>query len=259
MSTQLVVIESDAVVVSMQRASTALAEAITISQTKKIMDVAAAAEIYARRQHLSDEAEQMARTVRVEALCKLGGMLQAAPKNDGARGVGKSGVPLRNPTLDELGLTKKESALAQKLASLPEKAFQQVRDGHVTVAKAIAAVEVAKKLSAPSKKSTDNRREAPQDAAANTDRRDQDPKPYVWEGPSEAEQAYLEQAEQEFTSKLQVLLDADDALATATAKWKQAELRCEQLQMRVNGLVNENGELVRDVKYWRGQARKAAA
>lgn len=153
MKNQLAVVEADAVIVSMRRASTALAEAKTIQQTKKIADVAAAAEIYAKRQALGEEAENMAAAIKVEALRKLGEMLKSAPKAKGVRmaggGSGAGGTVLAPPasdppTLSELGLSKKESAVAQKLAALPEKEFQQVRDGHVTVAKAIAAVDTAK-------------------------------------------------------------------------------------------------------------------
>lgn len=153
----LAVVESDSVVVSMTRASAALAEAVTISQTKKILDVAAAAEVYAKRQHLSEEAERMAATVKVEALRKLGEMLQAAPKAKGVKGQFTGGSVVAPPaetapTLAELGLTKKESAVAQRLAALPDEAFQQVRDGHLTVANAIAAVDAARPASKPSKK-----------------------------------------------------------------------------------------------------------
>ncbi len=42
------------------------------------------------------------------------------------RGIGKSGVPQGNPTLEELGLTKKESANAQLLATVRE----EKPDGH---------------------------------------------------------------------------------------------------------------------------------
>lgn len=149
MTSHLATVQSDAVVVSLMRASTALAEAKTIQQTKKIMDVAAAAEIYARRQHLGDEAEALAVSIKVEALRKLGEMLKASPKAAGVKGRFTGGSKLvppaeTAPTLTELGLTKKESAVAQKLAALPEAEFQQVRDGHVTVTKAIAAVTQAK-------------------------------------------------------------------------------------------------------------------
>lgn len=158
MSNAVAVIESDSVVASMTRASHALAEAVTVSQTKKIIDVARAAEIYAKRQHLSEEAIGQATSVKIEATRKLGEILLETPKATGAKGVGPIAVPkeYRNttPTLDELGLTKKESAVAQKLASLSEEAFQQVRDGSVTISKAIAAVDEHKARKAYKSKPT---------------------------------------------------------------------------------------------------------
>ena len=118
--------------------------------------MARAAEIYAKRQHLSDEAIGQATSVKIEAMRKLGEILQAAPKAIGTAGLGRpklGGTKMEPPksdapTLDELGLTKKESAVAQKLASLPEKAFEQVRDGSMTIAKAIAAVDATKPAAA---------------------------------------------------------------------------------------------------------------
>lgn len=152
MKTDIAIVESDSVIVSMMRANSALAGAVTVSQTKKIMDVARAAEIYAKRQHLSDEAIGQATSVKVEAMRKLGEILLAAPKATGARGLSGGGTrgskkePRVNeaPTLDELGLTKKESSVAQKIAALPEKSFEQVRAGSLTISKAIAAVDATK-------------------------------------------------------------------------------------------------------------------
>jgi hypothetical protein len=151
---QVTVIETDAVVATMSRARSALAEAKTIQETKRIVDAAAAAEIYARRQKLGEEASDLAISIKVEALRKLGEMLKATPRAPSARGSagpgrGKNGVPVGDsvlgaPTLTELGLTKRESAVAQKLAAMPESEFQQVRDGHITVSKAIAAVDATK-------------------------------------------------------------------------------------------------------------------
>lgn len=153
MNSNLAIIESDSVIASMTRASYALAEAVSVSQTKTIIDVARAAEIYAKRQHLSESAISQATSVKVEAMRKLGEILQATPKNQGVKG---SAVPNRNranldetPTLGELGLTKKESAVAQKLASLSDEAFEQVREGSVTIAKAIAVVKADKEKPAP--------------------------------------------------------------------------------------------------------------
>lgn len=152
MKSNIATVQTDSVIVSLMRASTALTEAKTIQQTKKILDVAAAAEIYAKRQHLGEEAMDIALSIKVEALRKLGEMLQATPKATGAKGLPGGGTRGSKkeprvddtPTLEELGLTKKESAVAQKLAALPEKEFEQVREGHVTVAKAIAAVNQTK-------------------------------------------------------------------------------------------------------------------
>jgi hypothetical protein len=144
----IAIVESDSVIASMTRASFALAEAVSISQTKTIIDVARAAEIYAKRQHLSESAIHQATSVKVEAMRKLGEILQTTPKATGAKGIGPIAVPKGNrnktPTLEDLGLSKKESAVAQKLASLSDEAFEQVRSGSVTIAKAVAVVTAEK-------------------------------------------------------------------------------------------------------------------
>lgn len=155
MKSNLAVIESDSVIASMTRASFALAEAVTVSQTKTIIDVARAAEIYAKRQHLSESAISQATSVKVEAMRKLGEILKATPKAktrmNGKNFDGTKKEPSKNdaPTLEELGLSKKESAVAQQLASLSEEAFEQVREGSVTIAKALAAVKADKEASKP--------------------------------------------------------------------------------------------------------------
>jgi len=81
----------------------------------------AAAKARARRQQLGEEAEGIAYSIKVEALRSLGGMLKAAPKNTGAKGIGKSaGTKVnRTPTLEDIGIAKRTSAIAQKLRSGP--------------------------------------------------------------------------------------------------------------------------------------------
>lgn len=155
MKTNIAVIESDSVIASMTRASFALAEAVSVSQTKTIIDVARAAEIYAKRQHLSESAISQATSVKVEAMRKLGEILKATPKAktrmNGKNFDGTKKEPSKNdaPTLEELGLSKKESAVAQQLASLSEEAFEQVREGSVTISKALAAVNADKQKPTP--------------------------------------------------------------------------------------------------------------
>ena len=56
---------------------------------------------------------------------QMGAFLKQMPKNDGARGVGKSGVPPENPTLADMGIDKKLSATAQKLANIPDQEFRE--------------------------------------------------------------------------------------------------------------------------------------
>lgn len=143
-----IAVQQDLVVANLQRASTALAEAKTIQQTKKIIDVAAAAEIYAKRQQLGEENIAIAHSIKLEALRKLGEMLKETPRAKGKILRGTKMEPRENQpqTLKELGLDKKTSAVAQRLAELPQDAFEQVREGHETIAKAIAAVRDTKDL-----------------------------------------------------------------------------------------------------------------
>lgn len=237
----LAVVQTDSVVVSLMRASSALAEAKTIQQTKKVLDVAAAAEIYARRQKLGEEAEDLAVSIKVEALRKLGEMLRATPKAKGEILRGTKLAPRENdaPTLADLGLTKKESAVAQKLAALPEAAFAQVRDGHVTVAKAIAAVEATK----PTPRQPD-----PQPAHIEPD-----------DGPSAEEIAEAEASAADDAEAVRLLLESDDKLAAMTAKCKQQAAQIRILESRIAGLTNECAEHVRSIKRLRREAERAAA
>ena len=143
--------QNDSVIISLQRASTALAEAKTIQHTKKIIDVSAAAEIYAKRQHLGEAAVAMATSIKVEALRKLGEMLKATPKAKGGqpfqKSTGTKVEPVENQaeTLAELGIDKKTSSVAQALANLSDDAFEEVREGNETVAKALAKVKAKRK------------------------------------------------------------------------------------------------------------------
>lgn len=245
-SSNRALIQSDPVIVSLVRASAALVEAKTIQQTKKILDVAAAAEIYARRQHLGEEAEAIAVSIKVEALRKLGEMLKAAPKAKGELRRGTKSEPRETDasTLAELGLSKKESAVAQKLATLSEEAFEQVRDGHVTVAKAIAAVVESKGAT-----------------ATKPPKQDQAP-PVEDDGPSAAEVAEAEVAARDDAERVRLILESDNALAAMTEKCKQQAAQIRILEDRVRGLTNEAAHAIRLAKSWRTKferLEKAAA
>lgn len=108
----------DLVVAKIDKAKQALAEAKDIQSVKKIADVAKAAEIYAKQQKLSDEVIYYAQEIRIEATRKMGEFLKDTPRNKG-NAVPK-GNSVENPTLSTLGIERKESSIAQKLASIPE-------------------------------------------------------------------------------------------------------------------------------------------
>jgi len=117
----------DVVIARLDSARTALQEAKTIQATKKIVDVAAAAEIYAKRQELGEDAIGYAHEIKTEALAQLGVLLSVMEKQSGGRGLkgggrnrGSEKEPQLNapPTLSDLGIDKKTSMIAQQLAAL---------------------------------------------------------------------------------------------------------------------------------------------
>jgi hypothetical protein len=93
-------VKQDLVLVKLDTARTALAEAKTIQETKKILDVAKSAEIYARRQKLGKEAEDYAACIVLEALRQLGNMLKETPRNIGAKGILPITGSKRVPVMD---------------------------------------------------------------------------------------------------------------------------------------------------------------
>jgi hypothetical protein len=149
---------TDLVVVRLDSARLTLREAKTIQETKQLLDVAAAAEIYAKRQQLSEETIGYAHSIKIEALRKLGEMLKETPRAAGGQPYQKStstkSERVENmPTLTDLGIDRKTSSIAQKLATLPDQAFEEVKAGHIAVSKAIVAVDAGKREPAPKKPS----------------------------------------------------------------------------------------------------------
>jgi flagellin-like hook-associated protein FlgL len=237
---KLSIIESDSVIVSMTRASQALAEAVTIGQTKTLIDVAHAAEIYSKRHHLSDEAIGRALSVKVDATRKLGEILMTTPKAKGEILRGNKMEPRRIsvPTLEELGLSKKESAVAQKLAALPEKQFEQVRLGNITIAKAIAAVDAKPK---------DNPIAATREKPIKLDE----------EGaPDKAEFDSVAAAEKAEQMSMRLLLASDEPLADMTAKYEQALIQVERLNARIVGLQNQSMHQIKTIKSLQNKVKK---
>ena len=120
----------DRVVVALDAATRGLAVAVTIPQFKLVSDVAAAQEVFSKRQGLAEDVIGYAHALKIEALAGIGALIKQAPKAPSARGRpgpgrGKRGSkvnPRLNspPTLAEQGVDKKTANVARKLAALSD-------------------------------------------------------------------------------------------------------------------------------------------
>lgn len=103
----------------------ALAECRTAMEAKKVSDVAEAARVYLERTNASAATVNEATEIRILAERQMGAFLKAMPKNEGGNPklTSARSEPV-NPTLAEIGITKKQSHVAQKLADIPEGEFR---------------------------------------------------------------------------------------------------------------------------------------
>jgi len=121
-------------------AEKALGYAVGIDQVQLVMNVAAAQEVFAKRQKLGEDVIGFAFTIKSRALARLGELLAQMPKNVGAHGskvTGSKQEPVRDTTLTlkDLGLDKKTSSVAQQLAALPAQTREAIAQRETTLAK----------------------------------------------------------------------------------------------------------------------------
>jgi hypothetical protein len=105
----------------------ALAEAQHVDEAKNIRSKAVGVAAYAR-QAKDDALVTTACEIKVRAERKTGELLAAMEKKVGSRGVGKKVESSQSdPTigLKDLGITKNESSLWQRLAKLPDETFER--------------------------------------------------------------------------------------------------------------------------------------
>lgn len=116
---------TDLIVARLDKAKLLLAQAKDATGAKRVADMAHAAEVYAKRQRLSQDSIDYAHAIKIDAMTLLGDFLRSQPKNTGAKGIGKSVLPERKrtqpPTLKASGISEKESAISQKLSIMAEK------------------------------------------------------------------------------------------------------------------------------------------
>lgn len=120
---------SDKVIQRLLEAEKALGQAVQVDQVKLVLDAASAQQVFAQRQKLGEDVIGFAHTIKTRALARLGELLSQIDKQAGARGAAGPGRGKRGtvqeprfdapPTLADLGIDKKTSAIAQQLAALP--------------------------------------------------------------------------------------------------------------------------------------------
>ena len=122
---------NDLVLAKIDRDRSFLMEANSLQEVSKVIAMAQAAKIYAKRIHASQETTNQAVEIRLRAERRLGEMLKMTPKNPGTRtkggGEGAGGAilePPAIPALSEAGIDKKTSSWARHLAAVPEPVFE---------------------------------------------------------------------------------------------------------------------------------------
>lgn len=109
-----------------EQARTALAAVHSYDEVKDIMDQAERAAVYARQANDSDLIKY-ATEIRVRAQRRAGEMLAQTEKSEGGRPSKTSTQEepvMSAPTLEEIGVTKKQSSNWQALASMTEEHFE---------------------------------------------------------------------------------------------------------------------------------------
>lgn len=220
----------------------ALQAAVAVDEVKDIRDKALAMAAYAKQAGDTGLIE-MATEIRVRAERKAGQMLAAMELQHGARGVGKSGVPASNPTprLEELGVTKGQSARWQKLAAVPEEQFEQAVS---------AAKEVAGEVTARAVVEHQHRQQPAQPKQTKADPRD-----------AEIERLRAELAESRDNAReLAAMVEASDFAAqgeaSAAKQIKRLLDEISTLKSQRDGYMTKCNALIKTVNHWK---KKAAA
>ena len=117
-----------------ERAAVMLVEADTIQKARELKSMALTAGEWAKRKGMGEAAIAHCRSYALEAERKMGEMLAATDRAKAGRPpkLVTAGNRLSEPTITELGLSKRESAEAQKLAALPVVRFEALRAGVTT-------------------------------------------------------------------------------------------------------------------------------
>jgi len=117
---------NDGALIQLDRAQLALAECKTAMEAKQVSDIAEAARVYLVRLGASTETVNRAAEIRTLAERQMGAFLKEMPSAAGRPKISSEQELISRPaTLAEIGITKKQSSTAQKLASIPTEEFHE--------------------------------------------------------------------------------------------------------------------------------------
>ena len=117
----------DIVLAKIDTAKTYLAKASNLQEVHKVIAMADAASVYAKRIHASRETCNLAAEIKLRAERRLGELWKQTPKNSGSKrnsGGSKMDPPDKRPTLRDHGLDKHAADRARTLAAAPEDDFE---------------------------------------------------------------------------------------------------------------------------------------
>jgi phage N-6-adenine-methyltransferase len=123
------------------RAQVALDSASSILVVKELLDQGAAVAVWAERHGMAEDNRRQLDRFILRAERRLGEMLAAmpnAPTGPQPTELGNAALPNPVPTLKSLGITKRLSSEAQKLAKLPAERFSDILAGVLTRKQAMA-------------------------------------------------------------------------------------------------------------------------
>ena len=239
---------SDPVPARISKIERAIATAQTPEQVKLALALTRAATEFARSlgtRHREDL--QKLKALEVSAKVKLGELLLAMPKATGTAGMGRppAGEVRRSPgvtaysddkpptpvRLADIGVSKRESVEAQRLATLPPDTLEAVKKGETSVSRAIAPKNATTKPAEPTKVERLEARVAELERLL------------------EEEKIARLMADESVTA-LRLELDNLQAIADGNEAKQMALLtaRLDEAERRKNALQTENAGLIREVK-----------
>ena len=127
------------VLAKLDHAEAMLAESCTLSEVKKIRDIAAAARVYFKAAHLGHEAQNYAAEIADLASCKAGEILMQLEKTPKESAATVSGDSEYRQALNDTGTSERTAQRWQERAKVPEPVVQQYKEatrkagGEITV------------------------------------------------------------------------------------------------------------------------------